>query len=110
MGFLSSILSTPEIVKTGTKAIDAAFLTEEEKTEYFLKFVEASLPMNVSRRIIAVGVTALWAIAGIITIGAILVGSPKVEALIGFLNVYVMPPFTVLTSWYFWRRLVESSK
>lgn len=107
MGILSKLFSTPDIVETGTKAVDAVFLTDEERTEYFLKFVEASLPMNVSRRIIASGVTALWAISGIVAIVAILMRSPQIEPLIGFLNVYVMPPFTVLTSWYFWKRITK---
>lgn len=110
MGLLSRIMSTPDIVKTGSEAVDSVFLTKEEQTEYFLKFVEASLPMNVSRRIIAVGVTTLWALAGAVTITAILMGLPRSEQLIAFLNVYVMPPFTVLTSWYFWKRISAGDK
>lgn len=107
---ISNLFSNSKIVDTGLKAVDSVFLTNEEKTEYFLKFVEASLPMNVSRRIIAAGVTTLWLIGGIIGITAILTGHPKTPELMSFLNVYVMPSSTVLTSFYFWKRMAKTDK
>lgn len=108
MGWMKSLFSSPEIVKDGlsaiTSGVDKAILTKEESTEYFLKYLEATIPMNRSRRILAFGVTFVWVLG--FFLGAVcLLTDYKVQEVTQFLSVYVMPSFTILTTWYFWRRM-----
>ena len=107
INWLKGLLSSDKIVDSGIKAIDSAILTSEEKTEYFLKFIEASIPMNVARRFIAISVTVFWLLCGLLIIGLILTDADKLPDIVSFANVYVMPPFTVLVSFYFFKRLKQ---
>lgn len=108
MSWLSSLFSSKEIVKDGMdalgKGIDAAFLTKEESTGFFLKYLEISMPMNVARRALAFAITFMWVLEGIICTICILTGY-KVDDMVGFASVYVMPSFTVLVGFYFWKRI-----
>ena len=105
MSFFKSLLSSKTIVENASKGIDAAFLTNEEKTQYFLKYIESSMPMNVSRRFMAIVVTLMWALTGGIEIGLILTGSDRIEEFHNFATIYVMPSFSVLMGFYFWKRI-----
>lgn len=105
MSILGDLFSKDKIIDNAAKGIDAIFLTDEEKTQYFLEYLKASMPMNVSRRIIAAAVSFMWVIVGLVELCLILIGSDKIENIHSFATVYVMPSFTVLVSFYFWRRI-----
>lgn len=105
ISFFKSMLSNESIVEGAQKGIDAAFLTNEEKTQYFLEYLKASMPMNVARRFIALAITLFWVFVGVIQVVLILSSSPLIEEMHSFAIVYAMPPFTVLVSFYFWRRM-----
>lgn len=107
IGFFKSILSNKSIVESASRGIDNVFLTDEEKTKYFLEYLTASMPMNVSRRFIAIVVTCFWLLVGVIQVTLILMGSGLVEEMHSFATVYVMPPFTLLTAFYFMKKLVQ---
>lgn len=107
IGWVKSLLSSDKIIDSASKGIDAAFLTSEEKTEYFLKFIEASMPMNIARRFIAMAVTIFWLFCGFLVVALILLDSSKLKEIVEFASVYVMPPFTVLVSFYFFKRLKQ---
>ena len=57
---LKSIFTSPDSLKTVAAGIDKAWLTPEEQQDYFLKYLEATLPMNKSRRWIAISITFAW--------------------------------------------------
>ncbi|MGH1470154.1 MAG: hypothetical protein ACRBCS_03115 [Cellvibrionaceae bacterium] len=109
MGWLTSIFSAPEIVKSGLDAVvngaDKSFLTKEEQTEYFLKFVEASQPSNITRRVIGCSACLMWIIGGILGSVLLIVDHSKAEDVTRFFVLYVMPTFNVIVSWYFWKRM-----
>ena len=110
---IKSLFSSPKIVGDGlsalSKGVDKAILTPEESNEMFLKFVEASAPMNVSRRIIACGVTVVWALGFIVGVVGILTDY-KADEIFQLLSVYVMPPFLTIVSWYYWKGGKKASK
>lgn len=103
--FFKNLLSGDKIIDAGTKAADAIWFTDEEKASTMIEFVKASMPMNVARRFIAITVTIYWLICGSIELGLILMASYKVEAVHAFNTIYVMPPFTVVVAFYFFKRM-----
>ena len=103
--FFKGLLSSEKIVDNISSGLDKAILTGEEKKDYLLKFIELSMPMNVARRFIALSVCMLWVFCGVLSMILIVVGSDKLEQLISFGATYIMPPFTVLVSFYFWKRI-----
>jgi hypothetical protein len=106
--FFKGLLSSKTIVDSAASGLDVAFFTKEEKSQAFLEFVKASAPMNISRRFIALAVSFLWALNGLILMGLSFLGHPQLEVMVEFAKWYVMPPFTVLVSFYFWK--VERGK
>lgn len=110
--FFKGMLSSDKIVDAGVKAGDAIWYTKEEKAqdamkhkELMIRYIEASMPMNVSRRFIAIAVTCAWLFCGLIELILILLHSYKVESIHAFNTIYVMPPFTVVVSFYFFKRM-----
>jgi hypothetical protein len=62
------------------------------------------MPQNAARRLIALIVTSTWAYFCLVTTIAIFFAAGHVkEDLIQFGTIYIMPPFTILISWYFWK-------
>lgn len=121
--FLSGLLSSEKIVESGIDALDKVWHTEEEKAEnraeadkMRLAFVQASAPMEVSRRFIAVTVTVLWAINGAMCIVLYAIDTyltwkgiahPDFRAVMEFSLWYITPPFTTITGFYFWSRIKQ---
>ena len=71
MGILSNIFGTSDnaskIVDGAISGIDKAFFTDEERAEngakiaeWYLRYLEASQPQNLARRLIAICVVSLW--------------------------------------------------
>jgi|GEM_PF-2843786 len=110
MKLLKNLFSNDSIIANGQKAIDSVVLTKEESVEYFLKFIEATLPMNMSRRIITFFVCAMWFLTGVIYLASIYAWPKLVPLVHDYALFYVMPPFTVITGFYFWRRYERAKK
>lgn len=113
MSWLSSIFATPDTVKTAAKGIynglDKLVLTSEEEAEFWLKYLEATQPQNLARRLIALTVCAAWCLFLLVTMFAIFfAGGETLDYLVNFGTVYIMPPFTLITSWYFWKRIKDA--
>ncbi len=107
INWFKNLLSSEKIIDNASSGIDKIVLTAEEKTDYFLKFIEASMPMNIARRFIAIAVTLFWLLCGLLIIFLILFDAKKLPEIVEFANVYVMPPFTILVSFYFFKRLKQ---
>ena len=71
VGFLGKLFGSSDtaskVVDGAIKGMDALVFTDEEKSQandkmrdWYLKYLEASQPQNVSRRLIAVMVVGLW--------------------------------------------------
>lgn len=103
--FFKNLLSGGKIVDAGVKAVDSMVFTNQEQAGMMIEFIKASMPMNVARRFIAITVTIYWAFCGSIELCLILMASYKVEAVHAFNTIYVMPPFTVVVAFYFFKRM-----
>ncbi|MCP4476897.1 MAG: hypothetical protein GY818_02255 [Planctomycetaceae bacterium] len=106
------------VVDSVVDAGDALFYTDEEKArdytsyrEWYLKYLEASQPQNVSRRIIAVIVTALWSLA--IVAGVVAQGfgfSDFSTYIFNMLSENINTPFSVIVGFYFLKHIVSANK
>lgn len=70
---LGAVFGTPKntetIVNSAVKGLDAIVFTEEERAEaglklnaWYLKYLQATHPQNLARRLIAIIVVSLWAL------------------------------------------------
>ena len=122
--FLSGLFTSDKIVDAGISGLDKIVFTSEEKAELNqkadelrLEFVRASAPMEVSRRFIAVSVTIAWCINGAMCMLGVItevwldwaqIQHPEIfKPIADFGLWYVMPPFTAITSFYFWKKIEE---
>jgi hypothetical protein len=71
-GFMKGLLSSDKIIEGGMSALDKAILTKEEKLDFKLEFIKATLPMNRARRILAMLVGGVWAIHALTGLGLLL--------------------------------------
>ena len=103
---LKAIFSTPtqatKVADAVIKGADAAWFTEEEQSEWFLRYLEATQPQNLSRRIIAIAVTGVWVISALVLLLVTLAGLATVaEAVLGFMTAVVNPVFYLVVGFYF---------
>ena len=130
MSILSSVVgfftggsdSANSMIDGVKKATDMLIFTDEEKAitnqkgmELFIKYQEATLPQNVTRRMIAIVVVMLWATLIFLTVNMALVGIlfeyPVFKAagdyLFSFLTDVVNMPFGIIIGFYFLKRIVQ---
>ena len=112
MGILSSIFSSSKergkLVDGAVSGLDKMFYTEEEKAdsyrdmrEWWLRYLEASQPQNLSRRLLAFIVAAVW---GGLVIGGAAVYHFSVELseyVFKVLEEHVTGPFMLVMGFYF---------
>lgn len=104
------------------KATDMLIFTEEERSitnqkgmELFIKYQEATLPQNVTRRMIAIVVVMLWATIIFLTINVAMIGilfefnafKEAGEYLFKFLTDVVNMPFGIIIGFYFLKRIIQ---
>lgn len=102
MSIFSSLFSSDKIVDNASKAVDKLVFTGEEKAEFLIEAMKATLPMAIGRRIIAFGVTAMWMIIIFQWSLAVWLGSELVAAtLFNGLKEFITTPFSVIVGFYF---------
>lgn len=108
--------NTETIVDGAVKGLDKMFYTKEEKaeasqkmSEWFLRYLEATQPQNVSRRFIAIVVVLLWAL--LIVTGIVFQPfRPDFSKFIfEVLAEIVMNPFMIIMGFYFAAHLLRSA-
>lgn len=119
--------NTETVVDGAVKGIDKLFYTDEEKaeasqkmSEWFLRYLEATQPQNISRRFIAIVVVLLWAV--LILVGMIsraveqwlevtvVEGSQHFSAFtFQVLTDVVMNPFMIIMGFYFAAHLLRGA-
>ena len=113
-GWLTGSTDTSKKVVEGViDAGDALFYTSEEKEkdnqsyrEWYLKYLEATLPQNISRRFIALVVTVLWALVLVLGIIAKFSGFDDLSKFcFDVLKDIVSPVFMIVITFYFLKRV-----
>ena len=108
-----SILNTPteasKVADAVIKGTDAAWFTKEEQSEWFLRYLESTQPMNLSRRIIAIAATGIWSISAVVLLSLILLGSTETaKAVFDFMNTVINPVFMLIIGFYFAKNIASS--
>lgn len=103
---LKAIFSTPaqatKVADAVIKGADAAWFTKEEQGQWFLRYLEATQPQNLSRRIIAIAATGVWVFSAMVLLSLILLGADTLAGeVFKFLSSVVNPVFMVIVAFYF---------
>ena len=101
--FISGLLGSDSIVEAAKQGIDKAILTDEERHDMWIKYLEATLPMKRARRMIAVIVTFVWALYAITAMILVIIEHPATEPMLDLGFRVLMPGFTAVIAFYFWR-------
>jgi hypothetical protein len=123
VGFFTGGSKTSDsVIDSVKRAGDMLLFTPEEKAisnqkglELFIKYQEATLPQNVTRRMIAIVVVMLWGFIVFLTIILALIGllfdfgtfKSAGEYLFKFLKDVVNIPFGLIVGFYFLKRIVQ---
>lgn len=110
LGFIKGLLSSDNIIESGMSALDKVILTEEEKIEYKLQFVRATMPMNRARRFLAMVVSAVWVPHAILGSYLLLTESPLFVDFLSYMTINITAPFTVIVGFYFWNEKIKAAK
>jgi len=106
-GFVKGLLSSDSIVENGMKAMDKMILTNEEKADLKLEFIKATMPMNRSRRFIAMAVTGVWVPHICLATGLFLYGYQEFEAFMEYMKAMILQPFNIILGFYFLQKVVQ---
>lgn len=108
-GLFAGSESVGSVIDATINGVDAAWFTDQEKQNWYLKYLNSTLGQNRARRMIAVIVTALWAALVVLGIVAWLLSEDAGEFIFSVLRDVVMPPFTVIIGFYYLRSLVPGA-
>lgn len=109
--------SADKVIDSATSGIDKIFYTDEEKADarkegfkLWIEYQKATAPQNVSRRLIAVMVTALWVFSVLLYIGLQLFFPDMATPIFQTISSVINPPFMLVIGFYFAKRIVEGFK
>ena len=119
MNILASIFgsakNTETIVDGATKGLDKLFFTKEEKSEanqklsdWYLKYLAATQPQNLARRLIAMIVVGVWAILILFGVGIRWFSITYSDYVFTVLTDVVAQPFLLVTGFYFLTHAVRA--
>jgi hypothetical protein len=110
---IRAIFATPteagSVAGAVASGLDKAFFTQQESKDWTLKYLNATLPMNLSRRIIAMSITFVWVLSALLllslTIGAglteSLAAAKTAQAVFEFMRDVLNIPFSLVMALYF---------
>jgi hypothetical protein len=115
-GWLTGETSTAKkVVDSVIDTGDALFYTDEEKArdyksyrQWYLKYLEATQPQNIARRIIALIVTALWALLVLAGVIVDQFDNQRADYIFNTLTDIVNPPFMIIAGFYFLKHIAAS--
>ena len=110
-----------KLVDGAIKGLDAIVFTEEEKAkhnaalgEWYLKYLQATQPQNLARRLIAIMVVLLWVFLIVVGVAFYIIefyfsGTDKISLFIfRVLTEVVMVPFSGIMAFYFLTHTLRS--
>lgn len=103
-----SLFSSEKIVDNATTAIDKAVFTEQEKTTFLVKAMEATLPMAISRRILSFAVSFVWGF--LVMLWAVLVCfdlEERADRIAEGIGDFVATPFSIIVGFYFLKTITD---
>jgi hypothetical protein len=111
MNILNALFSSEKIIDNASRAVDALVFTGEEKVTFLLKAMQATLPMAISRRILAFGITAVWAVLVLLWAFLICIGlKDKADLIYQGIKDMVVNPFNIIVGFYFLKSITDAMK
>lgn len=122
MGLFSWLTGSTETAEKTVDAVistgDKLWYTDEEKAEnrnkineWYLRYLEATQPQNLARRVIALIVTLLWAF---LIVAGVLVDSfgakEQAQFIFKTLDDVVNTPFITIVTFYFLKRIIPKKE
>ncbi len=107
--FLKGLLSSGQIIDGGISALDKMVLTEEEKKDLKLKFITATMPMNRTRRTIALFVVPIWASHALLGTYLFLQESARFGDYLSYMNTNITLPFSLVVGFYYWNERIKGT-
>lgn len=112
--------ATEKAVDGAVSLLDNAFYTGQEKAEvglkmvdFHIRFAEATQHMSISRRIIVVVVTSMWALVVLVMLAlGLMLGkdATSVKFVFEILKDIVNPPFMIIVGFYFLSQVVSKAR
>jgi len=110
IGFIKGLLTNDGIISGATKAADAVVFTQEERAEFMLKYLEATKPMAVARRFIALAVTFLWCLGVMIYAILLFFESHMLDPWGRFMDDTINQPFSIIMGFYFLAHVISKNQ
>ena len=107
---LAKIFGGGDTTKAVLSGIDKAWFTDQEKSDYLLKYLAATQPQNMARRLIAFIVVFLWALLVLIAVIAQPFMPEWSDKIFYILEDVVNMPFSIIIGFYFAAHLARSWK
>lgn len=107
---LAGIFGGGETTKKVLELTDNAFFTKQEKSDYFLKYLAATAPQSMARRLIAFIVVFLWALLVLIAVLAQPWMPAWSDKIFYILEDVVNMPFSIIIGFYFAAHLARAWK
>jgi len=101
-------------IDTIASGVDKIFYTDEEKADgrqeafkLWIEYQKATQPQNVSRRIIAIGVTSVWVISVLTVLISLGISSEYAKEVYNLLLTVITPVFAGVTGFYFVKGMIK---
>ena len=79
MSWLGNLFTNENLIDNASSAIDKMIFTQEEKTDYLLKFLKAYEPFKIAQRLLAISFSSVFLSIFIIAVMLFLVGTFMME-------------------------------
>ena len=113
MGFFKALFSTPtgvlKVIDAGAATIDAAFHTKAPKNEFLLKWLQATGPSNLARRVIAFIVAIVWGLSALACL-TLIIATEDGKDVLDFMDKVVNSAFMLIMLFYFAPTMLSSLK
>lgn len=103
LALIKNLISSKDIFNLGMEL--AKRVEPSDKSDLLKAYVDAGAPPNVARRIIAIIVTVVWALAALLELYLLMTNNPMHIIVGEWSTMYVMPPFSIVLGFYFYKRL-----
>lgn len=104
----SAIFGTARNTELVAAGIDKAWFTNEEKADYFLKYLVATQPQNLARRLIALAVVGVWILLLLVAVAAYKFDPSFSTFVFEVIDQNVNTPFGIIVGFYFAAHLVRA--
>ncbi len=105
---LGAIFGSSKNTDAMIAGIDKAWFTNEEKSDFFLKYLAATQPQNMARRFIALIVVLLWGFLVLVGVAAYSLDSGFSMFVFDTLKDTVNTPFSIIIGFYFAAHLARA--